>query len=713
MPTPTLSTLLSFNGTNGASPYGDLNTDAAGDLFGTTYGGGVANGSGTVFEVVNTGTTYAITPNILVAFDRTNGGYPYGSLITDATGDLFGTTAIGGLHDDGTVFEIVKTGTTYATTPTTLVAFDGTNGSSPYGSLITDAAGDLFGTTSGGGDANGDGTVFEIVKTGTSYAIAPTTLVAFNGTNGASPYGSLITDAAGDLFGTTYGGGANNLGTVFEIVKTGNTYATNPTTLVAFNGTKGAYPYGSLITDAAGDLFGTTYGGGDANGDGTVFEIVKTGSTYVSTPTILVTFNGINGSAPNGSLITDAAGDLFGTTYGGGDANGDGTVFEIAKTGSTYASAPTTLVAFNGTNGANPAGSLITDVAGDLFGTTASGGDTNGDGTVFEISGLCFLAGTRITTPGGEALVERLAVGDLVLTYRGEAKPIVWIGKGKVLTTNGPHNAANVVIVRKNAIADNVPDRDLHVTKGHALYFSEHDGLIPAEFLVNHRSIVWDDRVGEVELYHIELATHDVLMANGAPAESYRDDGNRWLFQNANTGWQQPAKPHYVPVLTGGSAVDVVWQRLLERSGLRLDLPTTDAPDLHLLVDGQRLDGLAVGNGVHVFRLPKPPTSVRVVSRAAAPDVLGLARDPRRLGAALRQVVLWQGRHLKVMQADDPSWCEGFHAFEADNGFRWTDGNARLPAALFEGVDGPCELTLHVACTTRYARGEKQTAIAA
>ena len=96
------------------------------------------------------------------------------------------------------------------------------------------------------------------------------------------------------------------------------------------------------------------------------------------------------------------------------------------------------------------------------------------------------------------------------------------------------------MIVRKGALADNVPHHDLRVTKGHSLYI---DGvLIPVEFLVNHRSILWDDRAQEVTLYHVELATHDVLLANGAPAESYRDDGNRWLFQNANSGWDLPRR---------------------------------------------------------------------------------------------------------------------------------------------------------------------------
>ena len=114
------------------------------------------------------------------------------------------------------------------------------------------------------------------------------------------------------------------------------------TTLFSFDGTHGAFPLAGLIADAAGDLFGTTQAGGGANNDGTVFEIVKTASGYASTPTVLFSFDGTHGASPEAGLIADAAGDLFGTTAAGG-ANGRGTVFEIVKTGSGYASTPTVL----------------------------------------------------------------------------------------------------------------------------------------------------------------------------------------------------------------------------------------------------------------------------------------------------------------------------------------------------------------------------------
>jgi hypothetical protein len=313
---------------------------------------------------------------------------------------------------------------------------------------------------------------------------------------------------------------------------------------------------------------------------------------------------------------------------------------------------------------------------------------------------LCYLRGTCILTPSGEVKVECLTIGDMVVSHSGEPQRITWIGTGKVLATRGRRSAATPVIVRKGALGDNVPNRDLRVTKGHSLYF---DGvLIPVEFLVNHRSIFWDDRAQEVEIYHVELATHDVLLANGAPAESYRDDGNRWLFRNANSGWGQVAKPPCAEVLTGGPVVDAVWRRLLDRAGGRPGMTLRDDPDLHLVVDGRRLDAVSRHGEAYVFRLPAVAHSVRIVSRAAAPAELGVARDPRVLGVALRGITLLQGSRCRTIEMTDPALSEGFHAFEPGNGLRWTDGDAALPEAQFTAFEGAKEMVLHVGSTTQY-----------
>ena len=317
-----------------------------------------------------------------------------------------------------------------------------------------------------------------------------------------------------------------------------------------------------------------------------------------------------------------------------------------------------------------------------------------------EFAALCFLAGTRIATPSGAIAVEHLAVGDRVLTHRGEARPVTWIGMGQVLATRFRRTAATPVIVRKSALADNVPHHDLRVTKGHSLYI---DGvLIPVEFLVNHHSILWGERAREVAFYHVELATHDVLLANGAPAESYRDDGNRWLFRNASLRWDLAPQPPCAPVLTGGPVVDEIWRRLLDRCGNTTRRPLTDHPYPHLLVDGVRLDPAEQSREHCVFRLCGPLPALSLYSRAAAPQELGLARDPRRLGVAVHRIVVRRGASFSVIESDNPLLAEGFHAFEPDTGIRWTDGQATLPAALFAGLAGPLELILLLGGTTRY-----------
>ena len=253
-----------------------------------------------------------------------------------------------------------------------------------------------------------------------------------------------------------------------------------------------------------------------------------------------------------------------------------------------------------------------------------------------------------------------------------------------------------------------MPNADLHVTKGHAFYF---DGvMIPVEFLVNHKSILWDDRAQEVEIFHVELESHDVISANGAPAESYRDDGNRWLFYNANEAWGQPDKPHFAPVLTGGPVVDAVWQTLLDRAGGRSRMPTTEEADLHLMVDGIRVDAVLRQQGRLTFRLPATPSSVRVVSRDGVPAELGLVRDPRSLGVALRRIVISHGRHLTLIEANDERLTEGFHDYEPAENIRWTNGDAALPIDALAGFGANALVELHLGGATIYPLIEEQTA---
>ena len=253
---------------------------------------------------------------------------------------------------------------------------------------MQDAAGNLYGTADEGGTYD-DGTVFEIAKGSGTI----TTLANFDYTDGADPKGGMVLDAAGNLYGTTEYGGGGGYGTVFEIVKGSDTI----TTLASFNSADG--PDGGLVLDAAGNLYGTT-GFGGAYGDGTVFEVAHGAARSPRSPASTA-----RTERAHGGLVQDAAGNLYGTTDGGlgrtgSVETGDGTLFEIAHGSGTI----TTLASFDGADGASPNGSLLLDTAGNLYGTTAAGGAGYSDtfpglGTVFELANLSDVADLGFQSP--------------------------------------------------------------------------------------------------------------------------------------------------------------------------------------------------------------------------------------------------------------------------------------------------------------------------
>jgi uncharacterized repeat protein (TIGR03803 family) len=330
-----------------------------------------------------------------------NGSFPTSSLIADASGNLYGTTGSGGSSNLGTVFKIPGGTTNSPGTLTTLATFTGlANGSRPISGLIADATGNLYGTTSYGG-ANNDGTVFKIPGGATATPGALTTLVTFSGNgtgtgNGITPSAGLTADASGNLYGTTYGGGAGFYGTVFKIPGGATSTPGSVVTLAAFSdfnnlgpvgGPKGSYPRGALTIDHAGNLYSTTKHGGAGN-FGTVFKIPGGATTAPGPITTLAVFNGSgNGRDPSAGLVADSAGNLYGTTLAGGAFIDFGTVFKIPAGATDNPGPLTTLVRFNGGgNGSYPESGLLIDAAGNLFGTTKEGG-TSDHGTVFKIPG--------------------------------------------------------------------------------------------------------------------------------------------------------------------------------------------------------------------------------------------------------------------------------------------------------------------------------------
>ena len=265
----TETVLHSFGGADGSHPTAGLIHDSAGNLYGTTYYGGAA-GAGTIFKLDSTG-----TETVLYSFTGgSDGKWPQGKLVRDSLGNLYGTTFGGGivncdkgLHGCGVVFKLDTTGT-----ETVLYTFTGgTDGGSPMAGLVRDGAGNLYGTTNAGGTANcplngspGCGVVFKVSKTG-----AMTVLHTFVNSDGLNPAADLTRDSAGNLYGTTQLGGDFGLGTVFKLDS-----LLNLTTLYSFAGTPdGAAPLGGLLRDTAGNLYGTASSGGVSDGPGLVFKI--------------------------------------------------------------------------------------------------------------------------------------------------------------------------------------------------------------------------------------------------------------------------------------------------------------------------------------------------------------------------------------------------------------------------------------------------------
>ena len=319
-----------------------------------------------------------------------DGGQPSAPVILDDAGNLYGTTTLGGdlkcnrPYGCGTIFKIDAAGKETVLHSFTLMP----DGAYPQAGLIRDAAGNFYGTTQEGGAYN-SGTVFKLDATGKEIV-----LYSFSGgRDGAWPFGGLVRDSAGNLYGTTYAGGGilscyyisgvSTCGVIFKLAKTGRL-----TVLHRFDGSDGEWPLVGLVRDSAGNLYGTASAGN--NNFGIVFKVDNTGGFSV-----LHTFEDqySDGFEPSSTLILDEAGNLYGTTRLGG------TVFKIDVTGQE-----TILYPFSGRHdGIWPSGNLVRDAGGNIYGTTEHGGHCQrrfGCGTIY-----------RLDTNGQETVLHKFGRG--------------------------------------------------------------------------------------------------------------------------------------------------------------------------------------------------------------------------------------------------------------------------------------------------------------
>ncbi len=379
-------------GGDGARPFSTLTIDPGGALYGTTTWGGPNNCSppyecGTVFKLTHRNSAWVL--QTLYTFDPNTGmdGYaPIGQLTRDPSGLLYGTTQEGGPKGDGTVFQL-RPG---ATRPVAVTApwgetrihdFDFSDGELPEGDLLLDPAGNLYGTTCFGG-ANGSGTVFKLTPSDGAWGLA--VLHSFTGRyDGGCPTSGVVLDAAGNVYGTAYYGGAHGDGVIYQVTPSGS-----ESVLYSFtDGSDGRLPYAGVIFDQSGNLYGATaFGGfGGSGGSGVVFELSPGNGGWSYTE--IYSFPG-DGWGAYERLVMDGNGNLYGTIYRG-SSSGYGSVFKLTPSDGGWIY--TSLHEFTGgDDGANPYAGLVLDSSGNLYGAAASGGSpacsAGGCGVVFEIT---------------------------------------------------------------------------------------------------------------------------------------------------------------------------------------------------------------------------------------------------------------------------------------------------------------------------------------
>jgi uncharacterized repeat protein (TIGR03803 family) len=391
----TYKVLHSFNRTKGDLPASGVIFDTSGNLYGTTNSGGAFDG-GTVFQLVPDGNgnwTEHVLYSFCASANCSDGGEPVGGLVFDSAGNLYGTTVRGGSQDSGVVFQLTP-GAGGKWTENVLYNFctlqNCADGSYPIATLILDASGNLYGTTTGGGTKS-DGTAFELspAANGTwNEKVLHSFCSSVGCADGNGPYGNLISDSFGNLYGTTIEGGVYSkncpyaCGIVFELTPGKNGKWTEQV-IHSFRFSDGAVPFFGLIFDNSGNLYGDAEVGGAHEG-GVVFEL-SPGAKSLWTETVLHSFYAREAS-PYSNLAFDQKGNLYGTTLEAGHYM-DGILFKLSPN-SSGAWTETVLHSFNfehGGEGSSGVSGVTVDSSGNLYGTTAVGGKNN-EGVIYEIT---------------------------------------------------------------------------------------------------------------------------------------------------------------------------------------------------------------------------------------------------------------------------------------------------------------------------------------
>ena len=507
--------------------------------------------------------------------------------------------------------------------------------------------------------------------------------------------------------------------------------------------------YGLTIDGSA--TVGNLGGGALTIGQGGALEVTRSTNSLVSGGGNVFTLDG--GSLALDASVTLLAGSSFSfgssATYGASsldiaDAanfknnsfsyaiNGFGAGDQLAFGAATFSGASysgKTLTLFG--SGATPTETLTNFTF--AAGATPSfrlGVDTAG-GTLLTLN--CFLAGTRIETPSKEAAIETLAVGDEVTTLEQgvrAARRVTWIGTRRIELAGLDEDAARAaapVRIRAHAFADNMPARDLLVTGDHGIFHM--GGLIPARMLVNGASILRESECVGYRVFHLEFERHAILFADGLPAESYLDTGDRANFANAELTAQAAAQAAAqataqetalreqqaaAPLLTARAPVEAVWHRLAERAAaLAMGVPrasstsqTTREPALCVRLEGGALVAPARTRDRRLFFvLPAGSRGAALVSRSAIPaEIEGpFLDDRRRLGVCVRGLTLWtELRSTRLAPYD--AGCAGWHVAEsATDARRWTNGAASLG---LPPLDVATILEVELAATTLYSAHE-------